>query len=156
MAKLGEYIICVCCAALLCGIVNSMMPKGTSREILKLVGGLFLAFTVIQPIQNMELPDLSTVTDSWQDEVSNAVSRGEEMARQAAADSIKKELEAYILDKALSLRLEVRVQLKLREDTLHPESVILIGNPSPDSRNQLTRWICEELGLTKEAVTWIS
>ena len=156
MGKLGEYIVCVCCAALLCGIVNAMMPKGTTREILKLVGGLFLAFTVISPIRDLEFPDLSQMTTTLQEEVSQAVARGEEMARQAAAASIKKELEAYILDKALSLRLEVRVQLKLREDTLHPESVILIGNPSPDSRNQLTRWICEELGLTKEAVTWIS
>ena len=156
MGKLGEYIVCVCCAALLCGIVNAMMPKGTTREILKLVGGLFLAFTVISPIRDVEFPDLSRMTTTLQEEVSQAVARGEEMARQAAADSIKKELEAYILDKAQSLRLQIRVQLKLEEETLHPASVSIIANVSPSAKEEMEYWLCRELGLTKEDITWIS
>ena len=156
MGKLGEYIVCVCCAALLCGIVNAMMPKGTTREILKLVGGLFLAFTVISPIRDVEFPDLSQMTTALQEEASLVVARGEEMARQAAADSIKKELEAYILDKAQSLRLQIRVQLKLEEETLHPASVSIIANVSPSAKEEMEYWLCRELGLTKEDITWIS
>ena len=156
MGKLGEYIVCVCCAALLCGIVNAMMPKGTTREILKLVGGLFLAFTVISPIRDVDFPDLSQMTTALQEEASLAVARGEEMARQAAADSIKKELEAYILDKAQSLRLQIRVQLKLEEETLHPASVSIIANVSPSAKEEMEHWLCRELGLTKEDITWIS
>lgn len=156
MAGLAEYIICVCCAALLCGIVNSMMPKGASKEILKLVGGLFLAFTVIRPVSDLTLPELDQIAGTWREEASQAISQGEEMAREAAADSIKQELEAYILDKARELRLTVRVQLKLQEETLHPESVTLIGNGSPNARDQLIQWVCRELGLTEEDVTWIS
>lgn len=156
MEGLAEYIICVCCAALLCGIVGSMMPKGTSREILRLVGGLFLAFTVIRPVSQIELPERIEPGGTWQKEASEAVSEGEEMARQAAADGIKKELEAYILDKAQTMQMEVRVQLILNMETLHPDTVTIIGNAAPNPRERLIRWVCQELGLTEEDVTWIS
>lgn len=156
MGRLGEYIICICCAAMLCGVVNSLMPKGASREILKLVGGLFLAFTVIRPIADLQLPELSDLEGAWNREASSIVSQGEEMARTAAARSIKLELESYILDKAQALHLDVRVQLKLDEDTLHPASVRIIGIGSPNLRDQLISWVTEELGLTEEDVTWVS
>lgn len=156
MAKLGEYVVCVCCAALLCGIVNAMMPKGTAKELLKLVGGLFLVFTIIQPVQNVELPEAEDYGVRWQEEANEIIARGEEMARQAAISSIKQELEAYILDKAQALRLEIRAQLKLNEETLHPESLTIIGKGSPEAKNQLNSWICRELGLTQEDITWIS
>lgn len=156
MAKLGEYVVTICCAALLCGIVNAMMPKGTAKELLKIVGGLFLVFTIIQPVQNVQLPEAADYGAGWQEEANIIIAQGEEMARQAAMMSIKQELEAYILDKAQALRLEIRAQLKLNEETLHPESLTIIGKGAPEARNQLNSWICRELGLTQEEITWIS
>ena len=156
MGSLGEYVVCICCAAMLCGVVNSMMPKGASREILKLVGGLFLAFTVIRPIADLQLPELSDLEASWNREASSIVSQGEEMARAAAADSIKQELESYILDKARTLHLDIRVQLQLDGDTLHPAALRIIGSGSPNLRNQLIDWVTEGLGLPEEDVTWVS
>ena len=37
MRSLGEYIVSVTAAAIVCAIVGGMMPKGTAKEILRLV-----------------------------------------------------------------------------------------------------------------------
>lgn len=155
MHALAEYIICVSAAAFVCGIVNSLMPKGPAKEVLKLVGGLFLAFSVIRPVADIRIPELAEVSASWQEEASEAAALGEEMAREAAAESIKQELEAYILDKAGELRLTVEAEVFLEEETLLPESVTVSGNAAPNSRQRLTDWIESELGISEEDIRWI-
>lgn len=155
MRALAEYIVSVSAAAFLCGIVNSLMPKGTAKEVLKLVGGLFLAFTVIRPIADLQIPELSEVADSWQEEAQQAAAMGQSMAQELTAEGIKSQLEAYILDKAEELRLELEVEIALQEESLLPEQVRLKGNASPHAKQQMTRYIRQELGVAEEDILWI-
>ena len=154
MRALAEYIISVSAAAFLCGIVNSLMPKGPAKEILKLVGGLFLVFTVIRPVADLQIPELQNVGKLWQEEAAEAVAQGEELALESARESITEQLEAYILDKAQELRLEVDVKVTLQEETLFPDKVRLQGSVSPQGKQKLVRYICQELGITEEDIEW--
>lgn len=154
MRELGEYIVSVCAAAFVCGIVNGMMPKGAAKDLLKLVGGLFLAFTVIRPVANIRLPELAEITESWQQEARDAAEAGEEMAMESAVDSIKNQLEAYILDKARELRLILTVEVSLEENSLLPDMVRLSGDASPNARQQMLTFLQQELGLSEEDIVW--
>ena len=155
MRALAEYIISVSAAAFLCGILNSMMLKGTAKEVMKLVSGLFLAFCVISPVTDLRLPELTDLGESMQQEAQEAVAAGESMAQESVSESIKQQLEAYILDKAESLGLDLTVEVFIaEEDSFLPEGVALQGDAPLPERRELIREITDALGLTEEDITW--
>lgn len=155
MQALAEYIISVSAAALICGILNSMMLKGTAKEVLKLVSGLFLAFCVIRPVSDIRLPELADIGETIREEAASAVETGEEMALESARDSISEQLEAYILDKAASLGLDIQVEVFLtQDDTFLPESVTIRGSGTTQQKKELTEEITDALGITQEDITW--
>lgn len=155
MRAIGEYIISVCTAALLCGILNSMMLKGPAKQILKLVSGLFLAFCVISPVSNIHLPDLAAISQEVQEDAQSAVLSGEEITDEAMTESITRQLEAYILDKAQSMGLHPQVEVILSDDgSYRPKAVILWGDASIVKRTKLIQEVTEDLGLTKGDVQW--
>lgn len=155
MRAIGEYIISVCTAALLCGILNSMMLKGPAKQLLKLVSGLFLAFCVISPVSNIHLPDLAAISQEVQEDAQSAVLSGEEMTDEALTESITRQLEAYILDKAESMGLHPQVEVILSDDGSYlPKAVTLWGDSPIVKRTKLIQEIAEDLGITKEDVQW--
>ena len=155
MQALAEYIISVSAAALICGILNSMMLKGTAKEVLKLVSGLFLAFCVIRPVSDIRLPELADIGESIREEAASAVTAGEEMAMDSARDSISEQLEAYILDKAASLGLDIQVEVFLtQDDSFLPESVTIRGSGTAQQKKELMEEITDALGITQEDITW--
>lgn len=155
MRPLAEYIVSVSTAAILCGILNAISLKGAAKEILKLVSGLFLAFCVISPVSNLQLPELTDIGTQWQEEASDAVKTGEELSREALLDSITQQLTAYILDKARQMELDVSVQVFLEgEEDYLPDRVILSGNGSASEKQTLIREIAADLGIPEEDVQW--
>ena len=138
MRDLAEYIISVSAAALVCGILNSMMPKGAAKEVLKLVSGLFLVFCVISPVSNLRLPELADIGETIREEAATAVEDGEEMATESVRDSISQQLEAYILDKASSMGLDIEVEVFLKQDdSFLPESVTIRGSAAQQQKKEL-------------------
>ena len=153
MHALGEYVISVSAAALLWGILGSLMPRGPSKEILKLVAGLFLIFTVISPVARIDLSDLSELGKQLGEEGRSAAQHGEKLAEEAADAYIKQALEAYILDKAQALGLILKVQVTLQSGNL-PEQVVLHGSAAPLLREKLTKDIQTAFGLPEEDIIW--
>lgn len=155
MRDLAEYIISVSAAALVCGILNSMMPKGAAKEVLKLVSGLFLVFCVISPVSNLRLPELADIGESIREEAATAVADGEEMATESVRDSISQQLEAYILDKASSMGLDIEVEVFLKQDdSFLPESVTIRGSAAQQQKKELLEELTDALGITQEDITW--
>jgi hypothetical protein len=68
---------------------------------------------------------------------------------------IKENLEAYILDKASALQLDVDVDIVLTEDLPPaPDSVTIIGNASPYNKQVFQAFLVEEIGIPKEQQIW--
>ena len=153
MRSLAEYIISVSAAALLCGILNSMMLKGSAKEVLKLVSGLFLAFCVIRPVSDLRLPEITEIGESIREEASAAVTAGEKLAVNSARDSISEQLEAYILDKAQSLDITLTMQVWPDENG-KPHRVSLEGIVPEAGREALSEALETELGIPKEHQIW--
>lgn len=155
MRAVGEYIISVCAAALLCGILNSLVLKGPAKQILKLVSGLFLTFCVISPVSNIHLPDLAAISQEVQEDAQSAVLSGEEMTDDALTESITRQLEAYILDKASSMGLDIEVEVFLKQDdSFLPESVTIRGSAAQQQKKELLEELTDALGITQEDITW--
>lgn len=156
MEALREYVLSVAAAGILCGILKSILgEKGAAGGTVKLICGLFLAFTVIRPIANIQLSDFAVFTSSISQDAREAVSRGEKLAQESRTDIIKAETEAYILDKAKALNAILQAEVTVGTDGI-PAAVCITGQWSPYARVQLAQILTEELGIAKEDQTWIA
>lgn len=129
--------------------------KGTLGAIVKLIAGAFLALSVIKPMTRL---DLSHEFDWMQDYASvgsEAVSTGQSQMRNALAAGIKSRSEAYIINKAKSLNVELKVEVTLSDDEIPiPSEIRLTGKVSPYAKTRLQTIITEDLGIEKERQIW--
>lgn len=153
MEALRQYVISVVAAAMICGIVTGLFPAGTGKQVVKLICGLFLAYTVLSPVSRMDFSELTNFSLRCMDDAEEAAAVGENLTRNSMADIIKAESEAYILDKAADLHANLTVEVTVSEENL-PASVIISGEASPYARRQLQTIIESDLGISKENQQW--
>lgn len=149
-------MLAVVAAAVICGIVRRLLgEKGTQGALAKMLTGIFLALTVVSPLAKIKLGGLADVIADHQAAGLSAAAQGEEMTRQALSQSIKSSTEAYILDKAAALGVELTVEVELNdEDVPSPCGVRLTGQMSPYAKRKLSGILTEDLGIEKEQQTW--
>ena len=157
MEALRQYILSITVAAILCGLVLSFSPKGRFQGILKLICGVFLALLVIEPITRLDPEQiLSRFSGNWDAEGEAAVAFGEEIAMDDMSSYIKRESEAYILDKVREFGFDADVEVYVgKEDLPVPERVSIRGNVPETVRRELEKLIRENLGIAKENLQWI-
>lgn len=157
MERLGSYILSVTTASILLSILQSLLKKQSSSAILlKLVGGLYLAFTVISPIADIRLDGMFDVPLSFYTQGNTVAGYGHQTAQSHLESIIKDQCETYILDKALSYQAELDVEVTLSDDEIPvPCSVQLRGPVSPYARAEVEQWLIHEMGISKENQQWI-
>lgn len=155
MEALRQYIISVTTAAMIGGIITGLFQNGTAKEVVKLICGVFLAFTVMRPVAGLDFEELLEVDLLYSQDAEEAAALGENLARESMADIIKAETEAYILDKAAALNADLTAEVTVNnDDPPIPVSVRLSGEVSPYARQQLQSMIQEDLGISKENQLW--
>ena len=154
MNALVRYVLSVTAAALLVSILRTISGGGSMSRLTKLLSGLFLAITVLSPLVHLEIPDPGSWLEYHLAEGEAAAADGEAMAKAYTDAIISAEVEAYILDKAASLGVDLNVEVWLN-DTGLPESVALSGQIAPSDRQVLSQFIDHDLGVGEEAQTWI-
>jgi len=117
--------------------------------------GISMLITVIAPWVTLRFDDIHALTYHIQAESSAAVSRGEQSAKEAFCDIIRARSEAYILDKANALGLQVSVTVELAEKPAGtPYRVYIHGAATPFAKSQLVEYIRNTLGIAKENQIW--
>ena len=144
-------------AALLLGILQTIAgKKETQAVLLQLIGGLFLTFTVISPIVNIEADEILDLPWDFTLQGSTIAEQGQSYSRNQLRRIIKDRTEAYILDKALTLQAQLQVEVMLSQDEVPvPTSVRLQGSVSPYARNVLQQWLQDDMAIPKEHQIWI-
>lgn len=150
---LTSYVWSLICAALIAGILQSLLKEGGCARVLKLLCGVFFMVTALKPMLKLEIPDLTQWASSWEEEGEAAVRAGEDSFSQAYSDGIRQRLEAYILDKAAQLGLSVQVRLTLSPEGL-PEAAVLSGIGQEREKEQLMTILTNDLGIPKEKLQW--
>lgn len=157
MEHIREYLLSVTTAALLCGILQSLVgEKGSSAGILRLICGIFLSFTIVRPIADIQLGELAFLTYDIEKNASLAVQEGEDYAKAAMARLIKEQTEAYILDKARLYGADIDVVVTVSSDDPPVlTGCIISGNLSAYAKQQLGHILKLDLGIPKEDQKWI-
>lgn len=156
MSAIAEYLLSVTGAAIISAVVLRMLEvKGSAASIAKMLTGIFMALTVIGPITQVRISDLLDLFPEISVDARQAVAQGESSAKNALAESISTQVEAYILDKATQLGVRLTVEVELSQDTFPvPVSVRLHGNISPYAKTRLQSILSDDLGIEKENQIW--
>lgn len=156
MIEVKDYIIRIVIACLICGVLVQLTKtiKGTA-QVVKLLCGIFLSLTMLSPIVQLRWTDLSGYLDKMNLEAQTTISQGTQMIYEQKSDSIQRQLEAYILDKAASYDCEVSAEVELSDDDPPmPIRLRISGKVSPYERTQLSNMIETDLGIPKENQIW--
>ena len=158
MDGIGTYILSVCGAGLLCGIVNSLLRgKGNTAAAAKMASGVFLILVAMQPLKKIPTFGLTDFWETLDSEGKYAAAAGEQATQEKMASIIKTQMEAYILDKAEQMDARISVEVMVQSDTIPViESVSLYGTLSPYAKGVLTQMMEDDLGIKKEDQHWIS
>lgn len=157
MQQFGQYMLSVGLASLLAGIIAEFSDnKSATGVITRMVCGLFLAFTVINPLTKLNFGILEAFSQSSSVNTQPVVSAGTALADESMEELIIQETRAYILDKAQSLGCSLEAEVTLGEGLYPvPESVCITGSISNQNRRQLEDFLEQELGISKENQQWI-
>ena len=155
MNSIKAYVLRIIIVAVVCSITSSLLKEKTaSGKMVNLLCGILMAITILSPIVSISFRN---VTDFYYDISTNAeryVNDGKTAAQEEAANIIKSQTEAYILDKAKSMGLEVAVEVELDDDDSIPCGVIITGAISPYLKGVLAAYIEETIGISKENQQW--
>ena len=156
MEQLRTYLVGVVMTALICSIIPLLIQNGTAKELCKLVCGLVMTITVVAPVRNLGNPISFPMNGILSDYAAAYASEGETQARRAMADIIKAETEAYILDKANEMGMEISVEVSLCDEEFPvPEAAIITGSLTPNAQNRLQELLQSQIGIAKENLKWI-
>ena len=116
MEDIRQYLLSVVTVSILSAIAIRIIGKnGAFVSIVKLLAGIFVVITVIAPWSKLKFNDLSSYFSDLELQASDAAQLGESLAVDAKASIIRTQIEAYILDKASELELNVEVEVIITE-----------------------------------------
>ena len=150
------YILSVVSVAIICAIVRSLLGgTSTTGRIVNLICGILMAVTVVAPLKDISFDMVGSFWNGVRYDAQKYVSEGTLMAENEISHIIKSQCEAYILDKANRMGLQITVEVELDEnDRNTPCGVIVSGSVSPYAREQLSSYIEDTLGVCRENQKW--
>lgn len=156
MEFVRQYLISIIVASVIVGIVSRFINKKNGNfAVIRLICGIFLSFTILNPLFKLKIEKIGDFYIDITENASSFVSEGKEVAVDAAGEIIKEKLQAYILDKASTLQLDVGVELTLDENLPpSPQTVTIVGDISPYAKNVLSAFLEKEIGIAKENQQW--
>lgn len=156
MEGIRQYILSVVCAGIACSTaIKFANYSKTSASVIKMLTGIFLAITVIAPLGQIQMDKLIDWYADINTNANSAVYEGEQLAIQSTVAIIKQETQAYILDKASLLDMDISVDVLVSETSpFIPVSVTIVGDSSPYAKKALESMIDNELGIPKEKQVW--
>ena len=156
MGNISAYLLQISAAAIICALVKRMLTgQGTAATVGKILCGMFLLFTILQPVVNVSVSGLRDFSLEYEQEAANAISAGEKIAQEKYRDIISQQISAYILDKAAVYDADLSVRVELSDDAVpKPVRLYLQGNISPYGKRQLQAMIANDLGIAKEDQIW--
>lgn len=156
MTSVGQYILCVVCTVILCGVVRMLLP-GNENSIMKLVTGLVTMVVVLSPLLGRGHVSFRTHFGEILEDSETAAHSGVLAARDASIEFIKEKSEAYVLNKASELGANVSVSVALSEEEFPvPAHITVCGALSPYIKMKLSECIREELGIVEDEQVWTS
>lgn len=154
--ELGQYFLSVICATVISSIAISLSSKkGTYASIVKLLSGIFLSLTIIRPLAAVKLQNWESYFYEFNQSAAAIAEDGEASAKTEMATIITEKTQAYILDKASDLGLNLEIEVTLNDEMPPvPVSVVVKGNTSPYAKKTMQQYITDNIGIPEEQQVW--
>ena len=156
MEDIRAYILSVVASAVICGSLQTLFgKKGGTATLISALCGIFMAFVLITPLRELDFSVYGDYFTGFMEEAEAVVQEGENDALQEQRIFIKKETEAYILDKAVSLGADISVSVTVSDSApLTPIKITIKGAVSPYVKKVLKSYLEEQFGIPEEAQIW--
>lgn len=157
MSGITGYLFGIVGVCLIASIAKQLLSISQQHKTLgNTIIGIFLIFSVLSPVVTINWDTESIMDTRFASEFDQISEDANTYQQQAMRQSIMAQTEAYIWNKAGELSLEVELDIALSETYPYaPCRIRIIGNASPYAKAQLSSYLAEEIGIPKEAQTWI-
>jgi len=114
-----------------------------------------MAVTILAPLISITFHDVYDYFDDLGTDAQHYVQEGKEASQDRISSIIKAQTQAYILDKADRMGLEISVEVEL-DDSSNPVpcGVVIRGAAAPYAKEVMRTYIEDNLGIPKEKQQW--
>lgn len=150
-----QWMIGIFAAALLSAVALAITPK--NKKAVALAGGLIMILAAVKPLAELAYQDIAMQISRYQikaDELRTGIDVGN---AEIMALIIQEQTEAYILDKAAELDLEIEVEvttLQASDGWPYPAKTRISGQLSESDIQRLSRIISDELAIEPDRQEW--
>ena len=157
MEAIRQYILSAATGALICGIVTAFCRDSPYKKHVTMLCGLFMTVTLLRPLIGISFPELPDL-NAYISQAENAAEEGKRISLEAQKAIISQECEAYILDKAKELQVDLAVSVTVDERGGKPVPVFaeITGAIQSETQYQLSTVIESDLGIQRENQLWIT
>lgn len=155
---MGAAIRELCVLSLFFGLAMSAAPEGGAKRVMGILCSVMLIIVIIEPLKGFDYVGYARSLADYRTLESSLAEDGQEMRRRLDRLVIEQHCEAYIMDKAEALGLElesVSVETDMYSDGVWlPYSAKLNGRGDPAACSVLSEIIAAELGIAPERQMW--
>ena len=148
----------LCGLSLFCGIALGLMPEGGVKKAAAIACTVVLVMTVLLPLGSLNLSQYSLELAKYREMGEQLEEKGSEVRDSMNRTVIEQECEAYIMDKAEVLGIDVD-QVNVRafwnsEGVWVPESAEIRSGCGESEKKRLADVIFADLGIPAEKLKW--
>ena len=153
---LRSYFLSITGAALICAVLQALVPSGTVKKVAGLIAGMIMIVTVLTPLTKLDAATIAQSISQLQMQANVDQSGIEVQNKEIIARIIEQQCTEYIEDKAESLGTSVQVTVVTEQqaDYPYPSAVTISGDYSELQRQVLTRYIEENLAIPEQEQVW--
>lgn len=150
-----EYILSIIVTAILCAMIKGLIgEKSTTSKIVNMLCGILMAVTLIAPLKDIKFYNIPSYINSLTVDADKYIQEGSSKAEKSVLVIITEQTEAYILDKADRMGLDISVEVELNDNSNVPDRVTVTGKLSPYAKEVFSNFLQDELGIAKEKQQW--
>lgn len=152
-----SYLLRLTVAAFFSALVLTLIPNGLSKRAATLVCGLIMLLLALSPLVQLDEQALAAAISRIELEQEQTRTGVELRNRELVAQIISARVQAYILDKAAEMGMQLEVEITMNTDasTPYPEAVTLRGEATPAQRQKLGTYLYESYALVPERQVWL-
>lgn len=150
-----EWMLGIFAASLLTALAMAVTPK--NKKAVALAGGLIMILATVKPLAELTYQDVARQISEYQIKANELRSGIDIGSSEIMALIIQEQTEAYILDKALELGLDVQVEViteKASDGWPYPVASTISGRLSESDIQRLSRILSEDLAIEPDRQEW--
>lgn len=150
----------LCALSILFGVIMGIIPEGGVKRITGILCSAILIIVVLTPIKSIDIDSYALLLTQYREQEAQLTARADEINSRLNRAVIVEEYEAYIMDKAEELGIDVkeaRVEVQWSTEAVWvPYSVSVTANADISLRRVFEDKLMAELGIPQERVKWQS